>query len=89
MDWGWVGSGLSAVGDWLSDTFFGGSKTTKLTAQLNSTMEQQQALLNSYQGTVEQLINNSSVKSYLPWVIGGAGVLGAVILLTNRKARIF
>ena len=85
MEWGWLGSGLSAVGDWLSDTFFGGSKSSKLTAQLNSSLEQQQALLKSYEGTVAQLVSSSS-KSYLPWIIGGAGVLGAVVLLAKGKS---
>lgn len=84
--WGYLASGVSAVGDWVSDTFFDGSKTSKLTAQLNDSLEQQKALLASYEGTVNQLLSNSG--KYIPWLIGGVGLLGAVYFLTKKKGRI-
>ena len=84
--WGYLASGVSAIGDWVSDTFGGGSKSSKLSAQLSDSVEQQKALLASYEGTVAQLTSALNSKSkYLPWVLGGVGVLGAYLIFSKKR----
>lgn len=87
----WIGSAVETVGTFMADTFGGGSANSKLSAQnaqLSASIEQQKALLASYQGTLQQLTSQMSQKNMIPLVIAGVGVLGAVLLLTRGRGRI-
>ena len=59
----WFGSAMETVGTFIGDTFGGGSANSKLSAQnasLSASIEQQKALLASYEGTVQQLTSQVS-----------------------------
>lgn len=91
--WGALVKGVTKV----AGSVFGGASSTTSNSSLQATVEQQNALINSYQNTIQELKSSYSsaldsankksddTKKYI--MIGGAVFLGYILMNTLGKGR--